>query len=76
VKIWVMSDLHVDVCDYDVEPTPEGARVAVVAGDVRSKLVKRALPWVVEHVAGRGLPTIYAPGNHEFYSENISRPSS
>lgn len=67
-----MSDLHVDVCDYELAPTPEGAGAVVIAGDVRSKLVKRCLPWVEEHVVSRGLPTIYVPGNHEFYSENIS----
>jgi Icc-related predicted phosphoesterase len=72
MKIWIMSDLHVDACDYDVAPTPEGAQAVVVAGDVCSKLVKRALPWVAANVACRGLPTIYVPGNHEFYTENIS----
>jgi Icc-related predicted phosphoesterase len=72
MKIWIMSDLHVDACDYDAAPTPAGADVVVVAGDVCSKLVKRGLPWVAANIACRGLPTIYVPGNHEFYSENIS----
>jgi Icc-related predicted phosphoesterase len=72
MKIWIMSDLHVDVCEYDVAPTPADAEVVVVAGDVCSKLAKRGLPWVAENIACRGLPTIYTPGNHEFYTENIS----
>lgn len=62
VRLWVLSDLHLDVCPLDL--TPPEHDVAVVAGDVSSKLCGRVLPWLRDRFPG---PVVYVPGNHDFY---------
>lgn len=61
VRLWVLSDLHLDVCPLDLAP-PEHD-VAVIAGDVGERLCDSVLPWL------RGLrgPVVYVPGNHDFW---------
>lgn len=60
-RLWVLSDLHLDVCPLDLDPPPHD--VAVIAGDVGERLCDRVLPWL------RGLrgPVVYVPGNHDFW---------
>jgi Icc-related predicted phosphoesterase len=72
MNLWVISDLHVDVADYELAPTPDGADVLVIAGDIGSRLTKRCLPWIARHALPRGLPVIYVPGNHDYYGVNIT----
>ncbi|WP_448950731.1 metallophosphoesterase [Labrys neptuniae] len=72
MRLWVLSDLHVDNSPYTLAPTPAGADVVIVAGDVCNRLHDRALPWLIKHVLPRGLPVIYVPGNHDFYRENVT----
>ncbi|MGN8117244.1 metallophosphoesterase [Labrys sp. 22185] len=71
MRLWVLSDLHVDNSPYTLAPTPAGADAVVIAGDVCNRLHDRALPWLAQHVLPRGLPLIYVPGNHDFYRENV-----
>lgn len=58
MKLWVFSDLHQDFGKFDL-PVPDGVDIAVVAGDVQNDDLLIAL--------GNKLPTIFVPGNHEFY---------
>ncbi|MDZ5453068.1 metallophosphoesterase [Labrys sedimenti] len=71
MRLWVLSDLHVDNSPYTLAPTPIGADAVIIAGDVCNRLHDRALPWLAQHVLPRGLPLIYVPGNHDFYRENV-----
>ncbi|PIK72685.1 metallophosphoesterase, partial [Methylobacterium frigidaeris] len=56
-RLWVLSDLHLDVCPLDLNPPPHD--VAVVAGDVSERLCDRVLPWL-RGLSQRG-PVIYVP---------------
>jgi len=61
-RLWVLSDLHLDVCPLDLDPPPHD--VAVIAGDVSEKLCDRVLPWLRDRFPG---PVVYVPGNHDFW---------
>lgn len=66
-RLWVLSDLHLDVHPLDLDP-PEHD-VAVIAGDVCERLCDRVLPWL------RGLagPVVYVPGNHDFWKTTYQK---
>lgn len=68
-RLWVLSDLHLDVCPLDLEPPPHD--VAIVAGDVSERLCDRVLPWL-RGLSERG-PVVYVPGNHDFWRTTYQR---
>lgn len=73
MRIWVLSDLHVDVHAWSPpDPAPD-CDVLVVAGDVGERLTKRVLPWLHRNFAALGRPVVYVPGNHDFYRSNLDR---
>ena len=65
-RLWIFSDLHQDWADNAWDPTARAPAfdVAVVAGDVHSPL-SSAIDWLGDRLAGA--PTIYVPGNHDFW---------
>lgn len=62
MRIWLLSDLHVDVEPYAWPTAPEHD-VLVVAGDTMERL-PRALRWIRE-MAPTDRPIVYVPGNHD-----------
>jgi hypothetical protein len=61
VKIWVMSDLHIEF--FDFSPPKVEADAVVLAGDILNEhygvaWARRAFP---------NTPIVYVLGNHEFY---------
>jgi Icc-related predicted phosphoesterase len=69
VRIHVVSDLHDDIDGNRIGEWPSvDADVVVVAGDAMApgshalRLVRRLYP-------DTSIPTLYVPGNHDFYSE-------
>lgn len=64
MSLWIMSDLHVDSTHYELPPTPAGADVLVIAGDVADGH-DRTLAWLEAQAAPRGLPILFVLGNHE-----------
>ena len=71
MKLYVISDLHTDVCRFKFtfpDPMPD-YDVAVIAGDVCEDMVK-AVKWLGASPL-RGKPIIYVAGNHEFYGEKM-----
>ena len=73
MKIWVLSDIHVELTQGWDLPRP-GERpnfdVLVVAGDLIPKM-ERGVAWLCKRITDR--PVIYIPGNHEFYGTDIDR---
>ena len=65
-RLWIFSDLHQDWADNAWDPTTHAPAfdIAIVAGDVHSPLTK-AIDWLGDRFAGA--PTIYVPGNHDFW---------
>lgn len=69
MKLWIMSDLHLDVRrhgdPYFTLPNPQPEHnIVIVAGDVREKLTK-GLQWIGN--AGFQKPVILVHGNHCMY---------
>jgi predicted phosphohydrolase len=69
-RLWIFSDLHQDWADNAWDPAAHapagGFDIAVVAGDVHMPLTK-ALDWLGDRLPG--VPTIYVPGNHDFWED-------
>ena len=65
IRLQILSDLHLDVWDYDPVVAPNIDTI-VVAGDVREDAV-RAVRWLDEAYGAAGVPIVYVLGNHEPY---------
>ncbi len=69
MKLWVVSDLHVDVNKrYPLSlpyPLPDHD-ILVIAGDICHGL-STGVDWIAAHGLNRK-PVIYVAGNHEYYS--------
>ncbi len=70
MKIWIMSDLHVDgdAGDFELPFPPPDADVLVIAGDICDGFTG-GIEWLQWQLArSHGLPPIvWVPGNHDFY---------
>lgn len=65
LRIWPISDLHLQPGEeWSADQLPD-ADVAVVAGDVTEGLVT-AVEWLARHIRP-SMPIVFVPGNHEFY---------
>jgi Icc-related predicted phosphoesterase len=71
VKLWVLSDLHLDVnAAFPFElPAPRPVHdVVVIAGDIQGDMAD-AVRWL-DRVGLNTRPVIYIGGNHEFYGHD------
>lgn len=67
LKLWILSDLHIEQSIWDLpEPHPE-YDVLVAAGDIHT--ASDGVRWLAERARGR--PVIYVPGNHEWYQRTM-----
>jgi Icc-related predicted phosphoesterase len=73
MKIWILSDVHVELTSgWDLPGPAERPDfdVLVMAGDLTPGM-DRGVKWLRERVTDR--PVIYIPGNHEGYGRDIDR---
>ena len=61
--IQVLSDLHIEFDDYELEIT--NSDVVVLAGDIHVK--DKGVSWAIENIKDK--PVLYVLGNHEFYGK-------
>lgn len=61
MNVLILSDLHLEFCDLDVDAN--GIDVVVLAGDIHTG--DQGLGWIKSQF--KDLPVIYVPGNHEYY---------
>ncbi|MGF9563961.1 metallophosphoesterase [Neorhizobium sp. JUb45] len=66
MRLWVMSDLHLEFSALPLPLTIPEADVCVVAGDVLTKGVVPSLEWITQNIAPH-MPVVFVAGNHEFY---------
>lgn len=72
MRLWVMSDLHLELTEgWDLPPPAERPAfdVMVVAGDLVPRM-ERGVRWLRDRVTE---PVIYLAGNHEAYSTDLDR---
>jgi predicted phosphohydrolase len=68
MRIWVISDLHLEFDDGWLPMIPD-ADVCVCAGDVMQGC-GNSIRWLDQHIAP-AMPVVMVAGNHEFYSHSI-----
>ncbi|HWG07366.1 MAG TPA: metallophosphoesterase [Beijerinckiaceae bacterium] len=72
VRLWILSDLHLELTrGWDLPGPAERPAfdVLIIAGDLVPKM-ERGVRWLIERV---DKPCIYVPGNHEFYGCDVDR---
>ncbi len=69
VKLWVFSDLRLDVHSLDEPLTPPDADACVVAGDVLTGGITPSVEWLAENI-GRHMPVFFVPGEREFFNSS------
>lgn len=68
LKLWIWSDLHLEIDPWWFPEDLPGADVAVVAGDVHRAI--DTIGWLVRQLDAGVLKVrrvVYVPGNHDFY---------
>ena len=65
MRLHVLSDLHIEVSDFD--PPDTGADVVVLAGDIHNGT--QGLEWAAARFPGQRV--LYVPGNHEYYDGEL-----
>jgi predicted phosphodiesterase len=73
MKLWIISDLHIELTRYWDLPTGDARPdfdVLVVAGDLITRM-ERGVSWLLARVPDR--PVVYVAGNHEFYGTDLDR---
>ncbi|MFK4500247.1 putative phosphodiesterase [Bradyrhizobium japonicum] len=73
MRLWILSDLHVELTrgwDLPADDARPQFDVLVVAGDLIPR-AERGVKWLLERVPDK--PVIYISGNHEAYGADIDR---
>jgi predicted phosphodiesterase len=73
MRLWILSDLHVELTrgwDLPAEAARPRFDVMIVAGDLIPRM-DRGVRWLLERVPDR--PVIYVEGNHEGYGCDVDR---
>jgi len=70
VRLWVLSDLHLEFFDAVPPLDVPDADVCVCAGDILNRGVVPSLHYLAEQVAPH-MPCVFVPGNHEFYRSSL-----
>ncbi|WP_334545060.1 metallophosphoesterase [Rhizobium leguminosarum] len=70
MKLWIVSDLHIEFGMPFTATAPTDADVLVCAGDIRTKGIVPSIEWLATNI-GHTLPIILVAGNHEFYGASV-----
>ncbi|MBO0132285.1 metallophosphoesterase [Agrobacterium burrii] len=70
MKIWTISDLHLEFGVPFGKPAPADADVLVCAGDLLTRGVVASIEWLAHNIAP-SRPVVCVAGNHEFYGGSI-----
>ena len=67
MRLWILSDLHIEQSSWDVPVAVPDYDVLIAAGDIHDPL-SDGVRWLAERAGGH--PVIYVPGNHECYAHS------
>lgn len=70
MKIWVISDLHLEFGARFAQPADLDADVLVCPGDLLTRGVVPSIEWLAHNI-DPSLPIVFVAGNHEFYGASI-----
>jgi Icc-related predicted phosphoesterase len=66
MKLWILSDLHLETTPLEGPLTIPDADVCVVAGDIMNRGILPSIDWLASNI-GVHIPVVFVAGNHEFY---------
>lgn len=69
MKLWILSDLHLEYADLNSLLEIPDADVCICAGDLM-RAPANGVHWLAQHIAP-SMPCVYVAGNHEFYKGGI-----
>ncbi|MGM0783790.1 MAG: metallophosphoesterase [Pseudomonadota bacterium] len=67
MRLWVLSDLHLEYFEEGRELPEVAADAVILAGDIHRHA--EGFAWAAERFGG--MPILYVPGNHEFYGASM-----
>jgi hypothetical protein len=70
MKLWVLSDLHLEFGVPFAQQAPKDADVLVCPGDLLTRGVVPSIEWLASHIEP-SLPVVFVAGNHEFYGGSL-----
>ncbi|MEY9628966.1 metallophosphoesterase [Sinorhizobium fredii] len=71
MKLWIMSDLHLEFRQPFVQPPPPDVDVLVCAGDLLTRGIVPSIEWLATNIPS-SIPVVFTAGNHEYYGASIS----
>lgn len=70
MKLWIISDLHLEFGQpFDRQPPPE-ADVMVCAGDMLTRGIVPSIEWLAANIPS-SMPVVYTAGNHEYFGASV-----
>lgn len=77
MRVYVISDIHLEFEPFSLPDDIEEFDVAVFAGDI-GRPIADAIAWIDRQRSGllKERPVVFVPGNHEFYGAEIGEATS
>lgn len=69
MKLWIISDLHLEFGQPFVGP-PLDADVLVCAGDLLTRGIVPSIEWLATDIPS-SMPVVFTAGNHEYYGASV-----
>lgn len=69
MKLWIISDLHLEFGQPFVGPLPD-ADVLVCAGDLLTRGIVPSIEWLATNIPS-SMPVVFTAGNHEYYRATV-----
>ncbi|MDX3927841.1 MAG: metallophosphoesterase [Shinella sp.] len=70
MKLWIISDLHLEFGQPFVQPPPPEADVLVCAGDLLTRGIAPSIEWLATNLPS-SMPVVFTAGNHEYYGGSV-----
>ncbi|MGO6818971.1 metallophosphoesterase [Rhizobium ruizarguesonis] len=70
MKLWIISDLHLEFGQPFLQPPPPDADVLVCAGDILTRGIVPSIEWLAANIPS-SMPVVFTAGNHEYYGASV-----
>ena len=70
MKLWIISDLHLEFGYPFNQLPPPDADVMVCAGDLLTRGIVASIEWLAANIPS-SMPVVFTAGNHEYYGASV-----
>ncbi len=70
MKLWIISDLHLEFGQPFVQSPPPDADVLVCAGDLLTRGIVPSIEWLAANIPS-SMAVVFTAGNHEYYGASV-----